>query len=130
MEWFKTKKELLKRLWKDEKDSRWIDRAIARGEVIKREEGLCIGKEYIEYLEEKTSCGVWIVDNNPVAKASVNMDDLEYQIQENERLEWENAELIEWIKRSFIYFWRGWQRIDYINKIWVSSLLEDMEFDE
>lgn len=49
---FKTKKELLKHLGKHEKDNKRVDRALARGTVVKRKGWFCSTSEYLEELEK------------------------------------------------------------------------------
>ena len=50
---YRTKKEILEHLGKDGKDVRYLDRAVASGEIIVRDRMYIVSKEYIEELERK-----------------------------------------------------------------------------
>ena len=50
---YRTKKEILGHLGKDGKDVRYLDRAVASGEIIVRDRMYITSKEYIEELEGK-----------------------------------------------------------------------------
>ena len=50
---YRTKKEILEHLGKDGKDVRYLDRAVASGEIIVRDRMYITSKEYIEELEGK-----------------------------------------------------------------------------
>lgn len=50
---YRTKKEILEHLGKDGKDVRYLDRAVASGEIIVRDRMYIVSKEYIEELEKK-----------------------------------------------------------------------------
>jgi hypothetical protein len=49
---YRTKKEILEHLGKDGKDVRYLDRAVANGEIIVRDRMYITSKEYIEELEK------------------------------------------------------------------------------
>lgn len=50
---YRTKKEILEHLGKDGKDVRYLDRAVASGEIIIKDRMYIVSKEYIEELEKK-----------------------------------------------------------------------------
>ena len=50
---YRTKKEILEHLGKDGKDVRYLDRAVASGEIIVRDRMYIVSKEYIGELEKR-----------------------------------------------------------------------------
>lgn len=179
---YRTKKEVLEALGKNEKDVRYLDRAIARWEVVVEWWGYIIMKEYISNLQRKVrdlekelqkekekSEWMWsivqaksVLDeedrkeylemikelemenwklNKELAELeqkngylerqlewvwSTSSDDLDFQVQENERLEKEKNELVEWIKKAFFKYCKWWNWEIFKQAIGLSSLLEDV----
>lgn len=121
---YRTKKEILEHLGKDGKDVRYLDRAVASGEIIMRDRMYIVSKEYIEELEEKMSVKQDIdIDIRPIVVKSINQEstvdkninlsdlekkieslnsDLEFQIAENEKLEKKVATFQECIRRCYL----------------------------
>ena len=113
---YRTKKEILEHLGKDGKDVRYLDRAVASGEIIMRDRMYITSKEYIEELEKKLTEEQRIdVEIKPIVNENINQeimvdkninlsdsdlekklkeseDNLEYQMKEYERLERETKE--------------------------------------
>ena len=100
--WHRTKKEILEHLGKDGKDVRYLDRAVASGEIIIRDRMYALSREYIEELESENMLLKGKVDKNINQENKVDKNDnlaemerkfkelesnLEYQMRENERLE-------------------------------------------
>lgn len=197
--WCRSKREVLRRLGKNENDNKLVDRMIWRGDIIV-EDGLYIIKdEYIGYLQRKvkevergshpageleaflrneidglkhdlakeqkenversqkcwylenvlTQLGCkeedwkWILQDSSRGKdtdtsvwqniipsgSNWEKSDLEYQIAENGRLEWEKAELIKGIKKAYTYFWKNVEWRVFIDKIWLADQLGYMELE-
>mgnify|MGYP003289122776 CR=1 FL=1 len=111
---YRTKKEILEHLGKDGKDVRYLDRAVASGEIIVRDRMYIVSKEYIEELEKKLTEEQRIdVEIKPIVNENINQeimvdkninlsdlekklaeseDNLNYQMKEYERLERETKE--------------------------------------
>ena len=112
--WYRTKKEILEHLGKDGKDVRYLDRAVASGEIIVRDRMYIVSREYIEELEKKLTEEQRIdVEIKPIVNENINQeimvdkninlsdlekklaeseDNLNYQMKEYERLERETKE--------------------------------------
>lgn len=115
---YRTKKEILEHLGKDGKDVRYLDRAVASGEIIMRDRMYIVSREYIEELEKNQAI-------NPVSEPKVDRNDnqvnntllekklaesednLNFQMKEYERLERETKEEV-WMYQECIrkcYLW-------------------------
>ena len=103
--WYRTKKEILEHLGKDGKDVRYLDRAVASGEIIMRDRMYIVSREYIEELEKNQTI-------NPVSEPKVDKNDnqekiaelesdLNFQISENEKLEKKVATFQECIRNCY-----------------------------
>ena len=103
--WYRTKKEILEHLGKDGKDVRYLDRAVASGEIIVRDRMYIVSREYIEELEKNQTI-------NPVSEPKVDKNDnqekiaelesdLNFQISENEKLEKKVATFQECIRNCY-----------------------------
>lgn len=126
---YRTKKEILEHLGKDGKDVRYLDRAVASGEIIVRDRMYITSKEYIEELEKKLTEEQRIdVEIKPIVDENINQesmvdkninlsdlekklaeseDNLSYQMKEYERLERETKEEV-WMYQECIrkcYLW-------------------------
>ena len=127
--WYRTKKEILEHLGKDGKDVRYLDRAVASGEIIVRDRMYIVSREYIEELEKKLTEEQRIdVEIKPIVNENINQeimvdkninlsdlekklaeseDNLNYQMKEYERLERETKEEV-WMYQECIrkcYLW-------------------------
>lgn len=188
---YRTKKEVLEALGKNEKDVRYLDRAIARWEVVVEWWGYVIMKEYISNLQRKVKDlekklqkeiernewmwnivqaksvldeedrqeylkqihdlemenwklnkelteleqKKWVIERElDQIKANqgdyTSSDDLKFQMDENERLEREKKELVEWVKKAFYKYCKGWNWEIFKQVIGLSSLLEDVCLEE
>ena len=79
---YRTKKEILEHLGKDGKDVRYLDRAVASGEIIVRDRMYIVSKEYIEELEKNQT-------ENKVIEPKVDKNDNQEKIAELESdLDW------------------------------------------
>ena len=105
--WYRTKKEILEHLGKDGKDVRYLDRAVASGEIIVRDRMYIVSKEYIEELEKNQTENKVIepkVDKNDNQEKIAELEsDLDFQISENEKLEKKVAEFQECIRRCYLW---------------------------
>lgn len=101
---YRTKADLLGRLWKARSDVRLIDRMVGRGEVKKTDEWYELNENFFikwvnEYdknmIQDNTTYdkNITLSDNNLEDWQS----DLDFQIAENERLIKEHEEEIKWI---------------------------------
>lgn len=94
--WYRTKKEILEHLGKDGKDVRYLDRAVASGEIIVRDRMYIVSKEYIEELEKKQTENKVIepkVDKNDNQEKIAELEsDLDFQMKEYEKLEKQTKE--------------------------------------
>ena len=103
--WYRTKKEILEHLGKDGKDVRYLDRAVASGEIIVRDRMYIVSKEYIEELEKKQTENKVIepkVDKNDNQEKIAELEsDLNFQISENEKLEKKVATFQECIRNCY-----------------------------
>lgn len=50
--WYKTKRELLRSVGRHEKDSKWVDRWLARGTIVRRNWLYSMTSDYLKELEE------------------------------------------------------------------------------
>ena len=108
--WYRTKKEILEHLGKDGKDVRYLDRAVASGEIIVRDRMYIVSKEYIEELEKNQTI-------NPVSEPKVDKNDnqekiaelesdLNFQISENEKLQIQIKEYQQAIRNCYYYVYK------------------------
>ena len=109
--WYRTKKEILEHLGKDGKDVRYLDRAVASGEIIVRDRMYIVSKEYIEELEKKQTENKVIepkVDKNDNQEKIAELEsDLDFQMKEYEKLEKQTKEEV-WMYQECIrkcYLW-------------------------
>lgn len=91
---YRTKKEILEHLGKDGKDVRYLDRAVASGEIIMRDRMYITSKEYIEELEKKLK-EMEVVPPLDLGKAMMDMIPVEVEMlrKKVEDLESENKVL-------------------------------------
>ena len=93
---YRTKKEILEHLGKDGKDVRYLDRAVASGEIIVRDRMYIVSKEYIEELEKNQTENKVIepkVDKNDNQEKIAELEsDLDFQMKEYEKLEKQTKE--------------------------------------
>lgn len=116
--WYRIKKEILEHLGKDGKDVRYLDRAVASGEIIMRDRMYILSKEYIEELESENRLLKGKVDVNINQEIKVDKNDnlaemerklkesesnLSYQISENEKLENRVDMYQECIRRCYLW---------------------------
>ena len=89
---YRTKKEILEHLGKDGKDVRYLDRAVASGEIIVRDRMYIVSREYIEELERKLR-EMEVVPPLDLGKAMVDMIPVEVKMlrKKVEDLESENG---------------------------------------
>ena len=109
--WYRTKKEMLEHLGKDGKDVRYLDRAVASGEIIVRDRMYIVSKEYIEELEKNQTENKVIepkVDKNDNQEKIAELEsDLDFQMKEYEKLENQTKEEV-WMYQECIrkcYLW-------------------------
>ena len=105
---------------------------IIRGELIKKEwKYYIVNKdERIRELEEELKrVKVDMLSKIMDKESSVSNEDLDYQIQENERLEREKGVLKNWLINAFRYFSRGVSWDIFKSKVDVWDLLDDIELD-
>lgn len=111
---YKTKKEFLAHVWRNEKDTRWIDRAIARGTVVVREWEYSLTSEYLEELEKKWVREVIVekVVEKEVIKKEENKPEGEKQTDNS----------------SFIDHLEYIMAINQLRKDWINNIIK-MKFD-
>ena len=103
---YRTKADLLGRLWKARSDVRLIDRMVGRGEVKKTSEWYELNENFfIKWINEYDKN---MIQNNTTYDKNITLpdknlgdwqSDLDFQIAENERLIKEHDEEIKWILR-------------------------------
>ena len=139
---YRTKADLLGRLWKARSDVRLIDRMVGRGEVKKTSEWYELNEKFfIKWVNEYDKN---MIQDNNICDKNITLpvdnwerSDLDFQIAENERLIREHEEEIKWIlsrcyehmqknrclpyltKKEFLYWAKG------ISMEWIDSDFSD-----
>lgn len=103
--WFNSKKGILEHCGKNEKDVRWLDRAINSGKVIEMGWEYCTSSDYIKELEDSESDSI-----NTIVSLKKRISELEWREwgkgEKKSDSEWNgDTTLVEELKEHLRYAW-------------------------
>lgn len=111
--WYKTKRELLRSVGRHEKDSKWVDRWLARGTIVRRNWLYSMTSDYLKELEE------WGVKEVIVEKVVEKVVEKEIEKPEVEK-QTDNSSLIDHLEYIMA--------MNQLRKDWINNIIK-MKFE-